>query len=302
MSSIWMPLLISLATAWGGPPDDAQPATPGPPKPTPGMHVENLFFVPARELEVPAREGGLLTQVRVREGDRVRAGELLGQLEEVTPQLVVRRAEADLARLRREATNDLKLRIARKIEEVAHAEWQRAEQSEARVKGSVTPTEFDRLRLTLERARLETAQAQFDIDLAAEQVVAGELDKQLAEAAWERRKILSPADGVVVELQREQGEWIEPGQTLLRLVTLDQMRAEGFVAAEQAAAWAVDQPVSLTVGQGGADVTYPGRLVFISPEIHPVNGQVRFWVEVDNRAGRLRPGMRATMGGSRNQP
>jgi multidrug efflux pump subunit AcrA (membrane-fusion protein) len=35
--------------------------------------------------------------------------------------------------------------------------------------------------------------------------------------------------------------------------------------------------------------------VFVSPEVDPVNGQVRVLAEVDNPDGVLRPGLRATM-------
>jgi multidrug efflux pump subunit AcrA (membrane-fusion protein) len=31
--------------------------------------------------------------------------------------------------------------------------------------------------------------------------------------------------------------------------------------------------------------------VFVSPEVDPVNGQVRVWAEVENRDGQLRPGV-----------
>jgi multidrug efflux pump subunit AcrA (membrane-fusion protein) len=33
------------------------------------------------------------------------------------------------------------------------------------------------------------------------------------------------------------------------------------------------------------------KVVFVSPEINPLNSQVRVFLEVDNRAGKLRPGM-----------
>jgi multidrug efflux pump subunit AcrA (membrane-fusion protein) len=42
-------------------------------------------------------------------------------------------------------------------------------------------------------------------------------------------------------------------------------------------------------------VEFPGKIVFIDPEIDPVNAQVRVWVEVPNPGLRLRPGMRANM-------
>jgi multidrug efflux pump subunit AcrA (membrane-fusion protein) len=40
---------------------------------------------------------------------------------------------------------------------------------------------------------------------------------------------------------------------------------------------------------------FPGKIVFVSPEINPVNGQVRIWAEVDNKDGILKPGLRTRM-------
>ena len=38
-----------------------------------------------------------------------------------------------------------------------------------------------------------------------------------------------------------------------------------------------------------------GEVTFVSPEIHPVNGMVRVWVEIENRESTLRPGLPATI-------
>jgi multidrug efflux pump subunit AcrA (membrane-fusion protein) len=40
---------------------------------------------------------------------------------------------------------------------------------------------------------------------------------------------------------------------------------------------------------------FPGKIVFLDPEIDPVNAQVRIWAEVENTGLQLRPGMRASM-------
>ena len=53
--------------------------------------------------------------------------------------------------------------------------------------------------------------------------------------------------------------------------------------------------VKLSVELDGKRVEFPGKVVFVSPEIDPVNGQVRVWAEIDNKDGRLRPGLPAKM-------
>jgi multidrug efflux pump subunit AcrA (membrane-fusion protein) len=34
------------------------------------------------------------------------------------------------------------------------------------------------------------------------------------------------------------------------------------------------------------------KLVFISPEVNPINSQVRVFLDIDNSDGKLRPGLR----------
>ena len=41
--------------------------------------------------------------------------------------------------------------------------------------------------------------------------------------------------------------------------------------------------------------TIAGKIVFVSPEIDPVNGQVRVWAEIDNTDFKLRPGLHGSM-------
>ncbi len=40
---------------------------------------------------------------------------------------------------------------------------------------------------------------------------------------------------------------------------------------------------------------FAGHIVFVNPEIDPLNSQVRVWAEVENPDLKLRPGMQATL-------
>ncbi|MFM7926905.1 MAG: hypothetical protein ACKO9Q_04260, partial [Pirellula sp.] len=42
----------------------------------------------------------------------------------------------------------------------------------------------------------------------------------------------------------------------------------------------------------GKPIRTTAKLVFISPEVNPINAQVRVHLDVDNRDGKLRPGLR----------
>jgi macrolide-specific efflux system membrane fusion protein len=73
------------------------------------------------------------------------------------------------------------------------------------------------------------------------------------------------------------------------------LKAEGFVPAAGALADLSGRPVSLEVDGLPAEGAPGGAIVFVSPEVDPITGQVRVWAEIDNREGKLRPGQPARM-------
>ena len=99
-----------------------------------------------------------------------------------------------------------------------------------------------------------------------------------------------------MEVFRHRGEWLEPGQRVLRIVRLDRLRVEGFVDSRQVHGNLRGATVRVQVTLAAETrVTLKGKLVFISPEVDPVNNQVRVWAEVDNPDLTLRPGLSAEM-------
>jgi macrolide-specific efflux system membrane fusion protein len=149
-------------------------------------------------------------------------------------------------------------------------------------------------KLTVERNQLESEQAQHEHQVAVLEANAKENERTAARAQVERRQILAPFDGVIVQIYVRRGEWVEPGQQALRIVNVERLKAEGFVAAVQASADLVGKSVSLVI-ESSEQSPAAGTIVFISPEMDPITGQVRVWAEIDNRDARLRPGQPVNM-------
>ena len=99
-----------------------------------------------------------------------------------------------------------------------------------------------------------------------------------------------------MQIQRHQGEWVKPGDTVLRILRIDRLRAEGYIKAKYLGKVAKGREVRLTVElpQGG-EVQLPGKIVLLDPQIEPVNAQLRVWAEFSNPDLQLLPGMRAKM-------
>lgn len=229
------------------------------------------------------------------------------------------------------AAGDVRVRAAKKSSEVAKVELDRATRSRDRYIESVSKSEIDALRLAYERSLLEIQQAEADrhldrlaadaeqqatlghqknvdrykleaqqasghkkiaeleIDLASEQL-------KLAVLETQQHTITSPIAGVVAELHKSKGDWVTTGQPVARVIRLDRLRAEGFVGLDQLNSLrsAADVRVSVRIDPE-TQVRRPGKVVFISPEVDPVNNEVRFWVEFDNADGVVLPGMKLTM-------
>ncbi len=264
--------------------------------PANSIKVPSVLIKLIEQVDVPAQEAGVLTKVEVKEGSRVKDGDLLAEIDQTKSNLAAERARTEMEISERRAKNDINVRFAQSTVKVAQAELRRAEESNAKYPGSVTDSELDRLKLTVEKSQLEVEQAQHEFEITAETQRIKKNDYDMAMEDVRRRQVVSSLDGVVVQVNRRRGEWVEPGDKVMRILGTNPLRAEGFVKADDLEQELQDRPVTLQVKlPGGAVAKFPGRVVFIDPEIDAVNAQVRVWAEVKNDDLKLRPGMRADM-------
>ncbi len=243
------------------------------------------------QADVPAREAGVLMRLSVREGQIVEAGQLLGQIDDTDARLRETKAETEFQQARQAAENDIKVRFAKKSADVAQAELSRAEESAKDFKKSVSESEIDRLRLLADKAVLEIEQATIDLSVAGQVRDLRDRDRELAALSVSHRRIVAPLTGMVVQWRKHVGEWVEPGTAVVRVIRLNKLRAEGFGLASQLTPDSVGSKVTfVTARSQGSRQEFIGELMFVSPEIDPINGQVRFWAEIDNPRTVLRPG------------
>ncbi len=260
------------------------------------IEIDAVLLAPIQEVEVPAQEAGLLQRVVGAEGALVKQGDLLAQIEDTDASLQHKRAEIELDNARRNAGNDVKVRVASKSAEVAQAELQRGLESQIRYPKSVSETEIDRLRLTAEHAKLQVEQAKYELETAQLALRVQENQLQQAARQVERRRIAAPVSGRVVQIFRQPGEWVEPGQAIARVLRIDRLKAVGSLDGGRLGSDPTGRAVTLRVElpQRGP-VEFPGRVTFVHSEVNPVNGQLDFWAEIENPDLQLRPGWRASL-------
>ena len=108
--------------------------------------------------------------------------------------------------------------------------------------------------------------------------------------AQARFTVASPEDGVVAELGVREGVAVTPGMTLFRIAGLETVWAVADVPEGQAVHLMRGQKVKATL-QADPTQTFEGELKEILPEVSSTTRTLRARFEVDNRSGRLIPGM-----------
>lgn len=258
--------------------------------------VERGQITIIQEVDVPALETGVLGRIRVRPGQPVGIGEVLGGLNDTDARLDLKRGEIEAASAKHRAESSIHIDVSKKAHLVALAELRRGEEAIARYAKALSLTEMDRLRFSAEQAELAIEQARelqqsakFEVDLKQNEVA-------IAKRKVERHQFVSPLAGVVADVNSEESEWVEAGTPVFRLLRLDRLQCEGFISVEQAAIVKVGQPVKITVKLNEKNtIELKGELAYISHEIDKFKKDVRVTAEFDNPKLVVRQGMRAEM-------
>ena len=85
-------------------------------------------------------------------------------------------------------------------------------------------------------------------------------------------------------MHRHEGEWVQPGDQVLRVIRMDRLWIDGYLSAAAYLRDEIDgRPVSVTIELAhNRRVTLSGKVVFVSPR--PVGGKFSFRCEVRNKA------------------
>jgi RND family efflux transporter MFP subunit len=260
------------------------------------VQAESVIIRLIDDVDVAAQAAGLLYAIDVAEGRTVEKGMRLAQIDDTEARLMQERAVIELKTAARKASDDVLVRSAQKSLAFAQADLSRLRRADEELPRSVSQTQLEQTQLQADQAEFELEKARRELELAkwSQQLKKNEL--LLAERNLRSRQILSPISGLVVDVKRRPGEWVEPGDTVMRIVRIDRLRAEGLVLAAEMKGIVAGAAATVTVDLPEIrDNQFAGEVVFVSPEISAVNGRFRVWADVDNRQGLLKPGLRATL-------
>ena len=160
---------------------------------------------------------------------------------------------------------------------------------------SISKAELERLELELERSTLSAEQAERTKDV---NVLSRQLSQErfnVAELRLKYRSIESPLDGEVAELLVQVGEWVQAGQPVARIISLNSLRVSALIPQADVLKIKPGSAAKFEVKIGDQTISADGEVSFVSREIDPVAGDCLIWIDVDNSEKKLLPGMRGKL-------
>jgi RND family efflux transporter MFP subunit len=170
-----------------------------------------------RSARLSSRVDGLVARVRTDAGARVKAGEVLIELDSTMAQLALQRTQADANHARTQLRENRRL-----LEEAQRLAAEK----------HIPQTTLDTREAEARLAEATAASAQAALDEQTELV--------------RRHALVAPFDGVVTRKLTESGEWVARGAPVLELVATDRVRLDVYAPQERFRDIAVNSEVRVT--------------------------------------------------------
>jgi multidrug efflux pump subunit AcrA (membrane-fusion protein) len=276
------------------------------------VYVDRALVTLIHDTPVPATEAGMLTRVPVEEGQDVEEQDQVAEIDTRSTLAKQRVALGPWQAAKAQAENDAEIEVAIKAEEVAKASLESIDDILRKNPKAVSEMERRKYYFELEKAKAQIKQAVNEKNVAGLTANAKEAEYEAASIELNLRQIRSPFKGQVVEVMKRVGDWVTPGEPIMHIVGLDQVRVKGFVlitGPEGASQEDVDKkPVTITVDSvGGKKHTVKGIIGFANPVIEGVGSsrQFKVWADIENervvdpatgrQTWKIQPGSVATM-------
>lgn len=212
------------------------------------------------QAQVKAKVAGEVREVLVREGEAVKAGQVLVKIDASEYQARLEQARGSLQAARAQLAIAAKARDNNQV---------------LVTKGFISQNAFD------------NAASQYDIARANVESAQGALD--VAQKALNDSVVRAPIAGIVATRSAQPGEKVSVDSRLLELVDLRQLELEAAVPTTDILQIAPGQQAQLRLE--GLPATLTGRIVRINPVTQAGSRSVMTYIQVDNPHGLLKAGM-----------
>lgn len=246
-------------------------------------------------VKVASRDAGIIIEVLVKPGDRVKKGQPLVRLDRALNEAELAASQADLQIATLQAQNDIDLRYANKSTEVVAKTLERLKKAKASYDKSISQTEIDQSALEYQRSILSAEQATAATQIAEQTKGLREQQMKAATLRLEFREILAPIDGEVAEVFAQVGEAVAAGEMTVRVINMDRLRIVAEMEPQMIFALKTDQDCQFVLAPQFTVESEPRgiqtKLSFVSQEFDPISRRFQVYAEFDNKDRLFKPGL-----------
>lgn len=248
-------------------------------KATASMMFEGIVK-PAHEVELALPIDGVISKIFVKEGNSVKKGEKLLNLDDMLQKLEVdRRKEIYYDNAELEA-NKNNLEIIKSLLDSSQELYEKT--------AAVSHDEVKNLQMQFHslNGKVNAHGAKKKQEL---------LDYEISKEVLARYVLTSPIDGMVTVIKPEEGEWAKTGEMLVTVVDTSVCYVEFNLDEKYARTLKKGKIVSLRVREGDGMSAKKGKVIFVSPVADKASALVKVKVEFENKNGTVIPGVLANI-------
>lgn len=261
----------------------------------------------ATEVTVSAESNGRITSLDIQEGDRLGAGERVGQIDSVQTWLqmeeLLRRRESAKVKL-----VDIECQTRAQYASLDNLKTELKRSKDLLSKDAGTQKQVDDLesQINVLEGQIDAAEQNYRQNNESVRCEMNTIDVQIAQTQdrLEKCRIMSPVAGTVLEKYAEEGEMVTTGRQLFKIADMENIYVRAYFPSTQLADLHLGDKVSVMPDDGSdKPAVYEGTVTWISDEAEftPKNIQTRderadlvYAVKISvKNDGRLRLGMYA---------
>ena len=225
----------------------------------------NGLVEPVSNIEYHSPIATTVKAILVQQGDRVKTGQLLMQLDDVNARARVATAESGLRTAEAsydsthqggtlEERQSLSSSVARDRLDLAQRQHELDALQKLQATGAASPSEVEasRQRLALAQDTLQTDQARqqtrysnVELQRASAAVADAEANLTAARAVLDRTSFRAPSDGIVYSVQVGRSDFVEEGKLLLEMADLKKVRVRAYFDEPEIGSLAVGEPITI---------------------------------------------------------
>jgi RND family efflux transporter MFP subunit len=241
---------------------------------------------------------GTIKHLNVKEGQHVRAGEVLVEIDDEEYRLKWERAEAlrlkylsDLLLDKQFAEPDKELDAQAK-ERIRQAEQDFSKAGSLLGQGMISREDFEKAKRTYETVLIESGIKKDEVMAASKGLTQAEIDTKIAQMELEKTKIRASFGGIITDIKVSPQETVSIGRELFTLVNITQLRVQAKVLESEVGKMKVSHEAALRFSAYPEKV-FKGHVEAISPVINPEDRTCTVHILVDNPEEEVKPGMHA---------